>query len=86
MASKATRSGHVCTSIMQGWLPAGEDDPRYPTCPTMLERAQAAAADLNDLTSAYRAMVDLKDVKKVAAAAAADKGVKKDADGLGLER
>ena len=72
--------------IMVGWLPAGVDDPRYPSNPTMLEKAEAAAESLKDLVSAHGVMMDFKDVKKVAAAAAADKGVKKDTDGLALER
>jgi hypothetical protein len=72
--------------IMVGWIPAGVDDPRYPTCPTMLEKAEAAQASLKDLLSARGVMVDMKDLKKLAAAAAADKGAKKDTYGLALER
>ena len=71
---------------IQGWLPAGEDDPRYPKCQANLERALAAYEALKDLCAAQRVMLDLKDEKKVAAAVAADKTTKKDADGLGLER
>ena len=70
--------------IIQGWLPAGEDDPRYPT--DTLEKAQAAQEDLKDLCDAYRLMLELKDEKKVEAVAAADKSNKKDFDGLALER
>ena len=71
---------------IQGWLPAGEDDPRYPKCQDILERAQGAHESLKDLCAAHRVMMDLKDGKKMAAAVAADKTTKKDTDGLALER
>ena len=95
LKSKELRKGEVgykkwaalheyCT--MLGWLPAGEDDPRYPKCEVTLQRAQGAHEDLKDLCAAHRAMLDMKDGKKVAVAAAADKLARKDTDGLALER
>ena len=72
--------------IIQGWIQAGEDDPRYPTDKAFLEKAKAATEALKDLCAAHRVMADLKDGKKVAATAAVGKERRKDIDGLGLER
>ncbi len=72
--------------VILGWLPAGEDDPRYPTRKAVLERAQAAHEALKDLCAAHQIMGDLMDEKKVAAAATIDKRARKDIDGLALER
>ena len=84
----ATRSGHPYMSIAsyRVWLPAGEDDPIYPTDKAFLEKAKAATEALKDLCVAHRVMVDLKEGKRVAAATAVGKTGRKDIDGLGLER
>ena len=72
--------------MIQGWLPAGEDDPRYPTDKAILAKAEAAKEALHDMCAAYRVMVGLKDGKKVAADVAVGKAARKDTDGLALER
>lgn len=68
------------------WLPAGEDDDRYPKEPSRLEAAKEACQALEDLTTAYRALKDGKEANKAVSIAASQKMARKDSDGLALER
>ena len=68
------------------WLPAGEDDHRYPKEPSRLEAAKEACQALEDLTTAYRALKDGREASKAASIAASQKMARKDSDGLALER
>ena len=73
-----------CTLL--AWAPAGEDDHMFPTDPAILEEAEKATKDLEELLEGYKSMQDLKEGRKAAAEEVAKKSVKKDSDGLALQR
>ena len=76
---------HEYSSIL-AWLPAGEDDDRYPKDPKQLQDAQEAFKTLEELCHAFRHMKEGKEAVKASTTATANKMLKKDSDGLALER
>ena len=83
--SKKIKTLHEYCTLL-AWIPAGEDDSRYPTVTSLLEKGKEVELNLQVLLDAMEVHNTGVDQKKVDKGKEALKTVRKDAQSLAAER